>query len=113
MGSAARNRTGSTKVSKIEEEVLVARYGTVHSGLRAGLDLLLAQPAPAKKRKKSAPSTPPPVVVIPVVEGGTTVTPCRIHREFKVIKRWADHGQDWTTRRCTVCGFEVSRPDHG
>jgi hypothetical protein len=113
LGDAARNKVGSTKVSAIEERALIERYGTVHSGLRAALDQLLAQQAPAKRKKRSAPEAAVAAAIeTPAVPAGV-VTPCRIHREFKVVKRWAEQGVDWTTRRCTVCGHEVSRPDRG
>lgn len=110
LGQAARNQTGSTKVSANEQRVLIARYGTVHAGLRAALDQLLGQPAPVKKRKKSAPEM---AVAASEVDAPAGVVPCRIHRNYKVIRRWAESGVDWTTRRCQDCGFEISRPDHG
>lgn len=113
LGDAARNRTGSTKVSRTEERVLEARYGTVHSGLRVALDALLAQqPAPKKRKKSPGEAAIAAAVETPVVPAGV-VAPCRIHSDFKVIKRWAEKGVDWTTRRCGVCGFEISRPDRG
>jgi hypothetical protein len=117
LGDAARNVVGSTKVSKIEERALIERYGTVHAGLRAGVDLLMTQNAPRKRPKKG--STAAAVAELAAewaeveAEAPTGVVPCRIHRNFKVTRRWVEKGQDWTTRRCADCGHEVSRPDHG
>lgn len=117
LGRQARTVVGSTKITAIEKDLLEKQYGTVHAGLRVALNAYLAgegsvKKAPAKKKLKEVPE--PAQVPVPepaaVAEG---VVPCRIHRNYKVIRRWVDRGQDWTLKRCADCGTEVTVLDHG
>lgn len=110
LGRQARTVVGSTKISALEKEILEQRYGTVHAGLRIALDQLVTQPVKrSKKANFSEKSEPIPTPV----EAPAGVVPCRIHRHYKVVRRWVDRGQEWTLKRCEDCGFENTVLDHG
>lgn len=114
LGQQAKTIRVTTKISAREKALLEARYGTVYAGLRAALEKELAQPA---KRKKSAPKEEVPAPVVDVVpepvEPAAGVVRCRVHKNYRVVRRWVDRGQEWTLKRCADCGTEVTVLDHG
>jgi len=119
LGRQARNVNGFTKVTAEEQEWLEQAYGSMHKGLRAGLELLKSQQgrgaAPAfdrsaersvrEKKVKAAPAVRP---VVPVDDDGTPI-PCRIHRQFEVIAEYYDKGVPMVEKRCAKCGHVVTQ----
>lgn len=117
LGRSGRTVPGSTKLTAIEAEILKARHGTIHSGLRAALDAYLTDVGskPHKVKATKATKKVSPIVLevpaaVPPVEAPAR---CRVHRNYRVINRWVDRGQQWTTKRCEDCGFELTALDHG
>lgn len=119
LGRQARVINGFTKITKEEEEWLEQAYGSMHKGLRAGLELLKAQggrgAAPAFDRAaehavrvKPVKADPVPRPVVPVDEEGSPI-PCRIHRKFEVIAEYYDRGVPMVEKRCVKCGHVVTQ----
>jgi hypothetical protein len=113
LGQQAKTIRVTTKISAREKAALEAAHGTVYLGLRAALDAYLVQPQ--RKKKPKAPVVPAePVQQVPEpVAPAAGVVPCRIHRSYRVVRRWVDRGQEWTLKRCEDCGTEVTVLDHG
>lgn len=111
LGKAGRTKVGSLKLTQLEEEALVAVYGTVNAGLRVAVDQLLVSKVHRTRAKAS--SVPQPATEKPAASLEQVSVPrCRIHPEWKVVHRWVDRGQEFTRKRCTTCGFEVEGLDH-
>jgi len=94
-------------------------YGSMHKGLRAGLELLKSQQgrgaAPAfdraaekAVREKKVRAEPVPRPVVPVDEEGTPIR-CRRHvaSDWEYIAEYYDKGVAMREKRCRKCGHVV------
>lgn len=132
LGRHGRTRVGSLRLTQIEVDELTAQYGTVAAALRVAVDGLLAQKSVgrAKKRPTKAQRTsarPVEAARDPEtagqeaktgsgeVETGPIDPParCRIHREYKVVRRWVENGVQYTEKRCGACGHLSTGVDRG
>ena len=102
LGRAARSKTASVKLSAIEEEQLIANYGSVYAGMRAGVRLALANPQPVKKSgdKPKAKAAEKPVQEKPSEHR---------HKRGKVLREEYVQGSPVKVYECAVegCGKEM------
>lgn len=96
LGRKAKNVTGTTRLSEVEVDWLKERYGSVGKGLRAALDLLVAESVPT-------------VHAQPVPEAREKPTGRHYCRVWIDERKEFSHGQLVTvSKTCAECGRVVT-----
>ena len=99
LGAAGRTVRANTKISANEERALVARFGTVHKGLRAALDAYLGVQAGPKSK----------IEHIVATQDTLGQPACRVHRSYREVRRYFEQGTEYVEKECADCGTRTTR----